>query len=177
MPGERGVSSVVSTVLMVGIVVLVAIPAGIYAFQVAEPNQEPAPTVKRSNASMSSAGAVTNQTVSVTHGGGDTVDMADVEVVVRIEGTGESARVVDLPTSTATLSSSNVDGDNIVNTTFDVSDTPLSTASGDGEWKADETIRFQVESASLSAGDTVVVTFVHTETNSVLGEERFNASA
>lgn len=177
MLGERGVSSVVSTVLMVGIVVLIAIPAGIYAFQVAEPGQEPAPTVKRSDASMTADGGVDEQTVSVTHGGGDTIDMENVEIVVRIDGTGESTRVVDLPTANSSLSSSNVNGDSIVNTTFDVSDTPLSTNSTDGEWSAQDELRFQVESSSLSTGDTVVVTIVHTETNSILGKEQFNASA
>jgi len=177
MRHNRGVSSVISTILMVAIVVLIAIPAGIYAFQVAEPGREPAPTVKRTDASMTPDGGVDTQTVSVTHGGGDTVDMENVEVVVRIEETGESARIVDLPTPETELSSSNVTGDSIVNTSYDVSGTPLSTDATDGEWSVDEEVRFQVESSSISADDTVVVTIVHTETNSVLGEERFNASA
>lgn len=170
-------SPVVSTVLMVGIVVLIAIPAGIYAFQVAEPSQEPAPSVHRADASMTAAGGVTDQTIAVTHGGGDSVDLANVEIVVRLPDTDESARIVDVPTSGTTLSSSNVEGDGIVDTSYDVTGTPLSTDSTDGEWTVEEAIRFQIAASSLSAGDTVVVTVVHTESNAVLAEERFNASA
>jgi|AntRauTorcE11897_2_1112592.scaffolds.fasta_scaffold02029_2 flagellin-like protein len=177
MTGERGVSSVVSTVLMVGIVVLIAIPAGIYAFQVADPGSDPAPQVHRTNASMTAGADVTEQTINVTHGGGDTIDMENVEVVVRLEDAGDQARIVNLPTSSKNLSSSNIAGDDIVSESYTVAGTPLSTDGENGEWSVDETVSFQLDTTSLSTGETVTVTFVHTETNSVLGKETFTASA
>lgn len=177
MTEEWGVSSVVSTVLMVGIVVLIAIPAGIYAFQVADPGNDPAPQVQRTNASMTAGTDVTEQTINVTHGGGATIDMENVEVVVRLQDAGDQARIVNAPTSSSTFSSSNIDGDTIVSESYTVAGTPLSTVGENGEWSVDETLSFQLDTTSLSAGETVTVTFVHTKTDSVLGEETFTASA
>ena len=159
MTGERGVSSVVSTVLLIAVVLIVAVTAGNYALQFAGATQDPSPQF---HASMEPIAASDGMLV-VSKNGGDEVDMDELEILIRNQNDGTRVRLVNL--SATTFDSSNLEGDgSMVNGSSASGE--LVVSGGDGTVSADDSIA--IELLNADSGDRITVQIVHVPTDSII---------
>lgn len=181
MERERAVSSVVAVVLMVAMTVIMAAAVGSFVLDVAGVDRGPAPQVANADAELQAdvAGG-TDQTVRITHRGGDTVDVSDLEVVVAFSDSPKRSRLTGVPTPR--IGASDYEGDDLWDGSYGgvggalASDEP---AGSDGEWSSGESLVFRVanDDVSLDAGDRVTVTVAHEPSGTVLLERTLTASA
>lgn len=170
---DRGVSAVVGTLLLVVIVVIGGVLVGALAIGFSDDVEDSGPTV-----AVSAKLDATDQVVRVTHESGDALAVANLEIVVTLEATGASTRLVDLPVTADSIDPGNVEGDDVLDQSPGETEGAISDGSPDtdGEWSAGETIRFRVnenagDGYDIAPGDEVTVRIVHTESESVLVQE------
>ena len=181
----RGVTSVVSTVLLVAVVVVVAATLSVFVLDFGDDVETAAPVVSQSSGELrADITGDDDQIVRLTHQAGDTLRVADLQIAVDARtACGKAGRLVNLPAPggdpqpTATY----VEGDDI----FDNSANSVSGPIGedgrpvDGTWSAGETATFRIANGacSLDPGDPVTVRVVHTPSEAILIEKRLTASA
>jgi len=179
---SRGVSPVISNILMVAIVVVLAATVSVFAFGFAQETTQPGPIVGQSSGELASdSSGSDDQIVRITHVAGDPIDVSNMEIVVR--ACGQRARIVNLPapttrtTSTPTylpFDSGNFEGNrNLLSPgqafgrqSWDAGVLHEDTSN---TFTAGSSFEFRIKNGAcrLDAGDQVVVQVVHTPTNSV----------
>ena len=183
---ERALSPVVGVVLLVGITLLLAATVSVTALGFTDELTGVAPTVAGSSGTYerytTGGGRYTEQVVRLTHEGGDTLTVSDVELVVDAsDACGKTGRLVNLPASgdDPRPTSRYVRGDDIFDNSANSVEGPLGTGDidDDGEWSAGETAQFRLATSDcpLQPGETVTVRVVHTPTNAVLVEQSVGA--
>jgi flagellin-like protein len=175
---DRGVSSVIGVVLMVAVTVILAAAVGALAFELAGNEQDPVPRVANADAEFRVTGG-TDQFVRITHRGGDTVDVADLAIVVSFSEHPERSRLVGAPTTT--IDASDYEGDNVWDGSGGGIGGALADnepAGSDGKWSAGEPLEFRIASGDVDVnpGETVTVTVVHEPTGKVLLERTLRAT-
>ncbi|WP_267639710.1 type IV pilin N-terminal domain-containing protein [Haloarchaeobius amylolyticus] len=171
MQSRRGVSSVVSTVLMVGIVLIMAVTASVYALDFADEKRQPSPQMHANLEPVSAS----DGTVAVTVNGGEKLEMQNLEVVIRNHGNDSQVRLVALRASGSALTSANLEGvEGMVNKSSAEGEL-VTTASTDGVLAAGE--RLAVDLPNVTQGDRVTILVVHVPTNSVIWQESTNTTA
>jgi flagellin-like protein len=178
---DRGVSPVVSTVLMVAVVVILASTVSVVAFGFRAQVDDPAPIVAQSSGELTrdiTGAGVYDQVVNITHEGGDTVPVETLEVAVDAsDACGKRGRLVDLPDNAVGYGSPDqIEGDDI----FDAASPEggaLDPTTGDDAFSAGDTIRFRVTNGAcpLEAGDRITVRVIHVPTGGVIIEETLTA--
>jgi len=176
---ERAVTSVVSAVLLVAVVVVLVATISTYVFGLSERIEEPAPTVGQSSGELvRDVAGGDDQIVRLEHVAGDTLRIADLEIVVdATDACGKRGRLVDLPDNAVGYGTPDaIEGDDI----FDDSspDGGQLDTSADGAWTAGETARFRLASSDcrLESGDSITVRVVHRPTGAVVVRETLVAS-
>ncbi|MCT9096878.1 type IV pilin N-terminal domain-containing protein [Haloarchaeobius sp. HME9146] len=170
MKSRRGVSSVVSTVLIVGLVMIMAVTVSVYALNFTEEKREPSPQMHATLEPVSAS----DGTVLVSTNGGEKLEMENVELVIRNAGNDSQVRIVNLQATGSSFNSSNIVGPEsmVQNPGGELDASPSST---DGTLAAGE--HMSVELPNLSQGDRVTILIVHVPTNSVIWRESTNATA
>lgn len=186
MSTSRGVSSVISVVLMVAAVVIVgAIVAGA-VFEFTADLDEPVPNVAETSGEFrvapSGVSAGSNQIVRVTHVAGENVAVENIEIIVRAIGPSldTRARLVGLPAAGGTLDASNIQGNTGL---IDQSGHAQVIVSSDtNTWAAGETIAFRINTGEADFRDgngpdaaelAVSIVYTDTESTALLSEETF----
>ncbi len=180
MQHERGVSSVVAVVLMVAVTVIMAAAVGSFVLDLAGVEQQPAPQVANADAELQAdvAGGG-DQTVRITHRGGDTVTVSDLAVVVTFSDSSKHSRLTGVPTPR--IDATDYDGDDVWDSSYGGIGGALASnepAGSDGEWSSGEALVFRIANGdvSLDPGDRVTVTVVHEPSGKVLLERTLTAS-
>jgi len=179
---ERALSPVVGAVLLVGLTLLLAATLSATALGLTDELTGPAPVVSQSSGTYeryaSGGGRYTEQVVRITHEGGDTLTVADLELVVDAsDACGQTGRLVNLPADgdDPRPTSRYVRGDDIFDNSADSVEGPIGTGDvdDDGEWSAGETAQFRLATRScrVEPGDTVVVRIVHTPTGATVVDQ------
>lgn len=179
---SRASSSVIGNVLLIAIVVVLAATVSVYALGVTDGFPDPAPTVAQSSGEFVPQDSGQGGVVRITHRGGETLRVADVEIVVDAQAAcGKVGRLVNLPAS---------DGDPQPESEFvrgdDVFDNYYNSVSGpigedgrtvDGAWSSGETATFRLASSEcqLASGEAITVRIVHTPTNTVVIKQTLTA--
>jgi flagellin-like protein len=173
MAADRGVSSVVATVLLIAVVLIIAVTAGVYALDFADSTRDPSPQMHATLQPIETS----DGEVVVRKNGGEDLNLTELQLVIRNEDTGQQARLVSLPSAGNNLSPSNVQGASIVSTNVGESAGEIlaGPAATDGVWEATESVTVTVE--SLSADDRITVKIIHTPTNAIIWEDSENATA
>jgi len=178
---DRGVSSVIATVLLVAVVVLVAAVVSATAFGFTADLREPGPTVAESSGRLvADVSGSNDQIVRLTHEAGDPIPVDEIEIVVR--ACGSQGRLVNLPASDGDPRPTGdyVAGDDLFDNSYNSVSGPIGEdgRTVDGRWTAGETATFRIvnSACSLAPGDTATVRVVHTPTGSVVIEEELTAS-
>lgn len=98
---DRAISSVIATILMVAIVVILTAAVSVAFFDVTENIREPAPNVADTTGEFEAGSDASEQVVRITYVAGDSVDVEEIEIIVRASGPGADlptgVRLVDLP--------------------------------------------------------------------------------
>jgi flagellin-like protein len=172
---NRGVSPVVGTILLVAVVVILAAVLGAFAFGFGSTANDVAPFVAESSGEFQSdvAGGG-DQIVTLTHEGGDSVDVSLIQIRVSFSEHEEVGRLVNLPAEGDDPQPTDeyVRGDDV----FDNSANSVSGSIGteppdtDGQWSVGDTIQFRIASGavSVSSGETVVVEIIHSPSDSII---------
>jgi flagellin-like protein len=178
---DRGSSSVVGVVLMVGVVVILAAVVSVTVLSFTSDLRQPGPTVAQSSGQLiADQPGSDDQIVRLTHEAGDPIPVDEIEIVAH--ACGLRGRLVNLPASDGDPQPTGnyVQGDDL----FDNSANSVSGPIGendkvvDGRWTAGETAEFRIANGacSLDTGDTAVIRVVYTPTNSIVIEEELTAS-
>jgi len=186
-PGDRAVSPLVGVVLLVGLALVLAATVSATALGVADGLTSPAPTVSQSSGTYeryaTGGGRYDEQVIRITHEGGDTLTVSDLELVVDAsDACGKTGRLVNLPAEgdDPRPATQYVRGDDIFDNSANSVEGPIGTGDvdDDGEWSAGETAQFRLATRDcrLRAGDGITVRVVHTPTEAVVISQRLRAS-
>lgn len=191
MVNRRAVSSQIAVILMVAVVVTLATITSSIVFGFTLDLTEPAPNVAEATGKFEPG--ADDQAVQVTHIAGDSVRVAEIEIIVRASGPGvdSETRLVNLPSDDSDLDSNNIEGDSdIVSEGFGakgpsdpnqviVEDFPAD----DNVWSAGETIRFEINVIGADFrdppkrtgpdADELEVVIVHTPSEQIIFDETF----
>lgn len=187
---SRGVSPVISTIMMVAIVVILSATVSVFMFDVGEDVPSVAPNVAQSSGEFVAGSGDDDQVVSITHLGGDTVNIESIEIVLRVPEQNEYIRLVDLPGEgyfDYTLDNSNIQGGTDLSDNTDVIDQgstasnvnqgPIYKDANDRQWNAGETIAIEVAvdwDFRTSEYNELDVLVIHTESESILIEKHLS---
>jgi flagellin-like protein len=186
-PADRGVSPVIGVVLLVALALLLAATVSVTALSFADGLTGAAPTVAQSSGTYEryagGGGRYTQQVVRLTHAGGDTLTVGDLEIVVDASGAcGKTGRLVNLPADgdDPRPTSNYVRGDDIFDNAANSVEGPIGTGDvdDDGEWSAGETAQFRLATRAcrVDDGDSIVVRIVHTPTDAVVVTQRLSGN-
>ena len=150
----RGVSSVVSVILMVAVVVVLASTVSVLALGFTERFDEPAPNVAQTSGEFVPGGASDEQEVLLTHVAGDRVQVEDIEIIVRASGpeVDTEARLVNLPADGKRVETENIRGNaDLIDKSGGLFGNPPDRVIVDADpnvWAAGDTIRFRVSAGA-----------------------------
>lgn len=182
---DRGVSQVISVILMVAIVVILTATASIFVLEDADEINEPAPSVAQTTGEFVAGGDSDEQIVRITHKGGDNVAVEEIEIIVRASGPtlDTEARLVDLPSDGFFTRS--IDDEKSVQGNKDLIAEQFKTAriivvEDSNVWSAGKTIEFRVavggaDFRNNGDADKLEVIIVHTPSNAIIFEEIFTS--
>ena len=186
-PDGRALTPVVGVVLLLGLTLVLAATLSATALGYADELTGAAPTVSQSSGTYEryagGGGRYTEQVVRITHEGGDTLTVADIELVVDASGAcGKTGRLVNLPAEgdDPRPTSRYVRGDDIFDNAANSVEGPIGTGDvdDDGEWSAGETAQFRLSTSEcrVDSGEWVTVRIVHEPTGAVVVSQRVGGS-
>ena len=85
---DRAVTPVISTILVVAIVVILAATVSVAFLGITENLTEPAPIVGDTTGELIPGGGENEQVVQITHVAGDSIAVEEIEIIVRVSGSG-----------------------------------------------------------------------------------------
>ena len=191
---DRAVTPVISTILMVAVVVLLAATVSIFAFDVTEDINEPAPNVADTAGEFEVADgrAGSEQVVKITHIAGEDVAVEEIEIVVRASGPtlDTEARLVDLPTDSFfsnAIDSSNIQGDDSIIDKGNSAPNQVIVPADSNTWKVSDTIQFRISVGGADfrdsaegdpeEADTLEVIIVHVPSDAIISKNTFTPSS
>ncbi|WP_257627701.1 type IV pilin [Haloplanus salinarum] len=179
---SRASSAVIGNVLLIAIVVVLAATASAYLFGATDGSPDPAPTVAQSTGEFVPQDGNDGGVVRITHRGGDTLRVADLEIVVDAQAVcGKVGRLVNLPASGGDPqpTSEFVRGDDVFDNSFNSVTGPIGEdgRTVDGRWSSGETATFRLAGTEcrLTSGESITVRVVHTPTNAVVIKQTLTA--
>ena len=172
MKGTRGSAPAVGLVLLLAITVVGAGIVGVSVIGIADDLEGPAPqNVETEDRLLDPEGhpaACGEDTVRISHVGGEEVDLSETFVLVRTpDGPESEARLGNLPAEGRTFDDEIVyDPDDVINDNC----VRGVVADGDGDWTAGTRIQFDLNSGggTLEPGDRVEVVVVHEPTGAIV---------
>ena len=181
---SRGVTSVVSTVLLVAVTVVVAATLSVFVLDVGDSVEQSAPVVSQSSGELrADVPGSDDQTVALTHVAGDSLRVANLELAVDARtACGKAGRLVNLPAPDGDPqpTSQYVRGDDVFDNSANSVGGPIGQdgVTVDGRWSAGQTATFRIANGecSLSPGDRITVRVVHTPSNAILIEQELTAA-
>lgn len=179
---RRAVSPVIATILILAIVVSLAATLSVFLLDIGESVRNPGPNVAESTGEFVAGADGDQQVVRITHVAGDTVDVKNIEIIVRAPDCNKQARLVDLPGDgffDYTLADENIEGDDFISQGFRADNQGPIYADEDDRWTAGETVSFRISKTECNFEDADIkqldVVIVHTQSNKILIKERFAA--
>ena len=193
---NRAVTPVISTILVVAIVVILAATVSVAFLGITENLAEPAPLISDTTGEFDAGSGGDRQIVRITHVAGDSVEVEDIEIIVRASGPDSDlpteARLVNLPadvdgfcTNGRLTRSKNIEGDyDLIQEGCPNRNGPFPqvlqviTDADSNTWSPGRTIQFQIRSdrADFSPGgeaDELEVIIVHTPSKAIISEHVF----
>lgn len=178
--GRRGVSPVISVILMVAIVVILAAVLSVPVLDFAEDLNDPAPNMGTTTGEFEpELDYPDNQIVRIIHTGGEGVALDKLEMVVRASGdsTDKQVRLVNLPPDLSTFDDDSYEGNDGLVSGQGVSDGVL--FDGSSTWAAGQSIKFRIPTGEADFrgedpdADELKVIIVHTRSNAIIAEHTF----
>lgn len=184
----RGASPVVSVILVVALVVVLAGAVSAFAFGFTDNLREPAPAIAESTGAFTPQDGTGGGIVLLTHEGGETVQVANVEIVTLAECRGgtKQGRIVNLPAGDGNairVSDGQITGQNIFDErSLNSIDNAVSQVNDGGallssQYAAGDTILFRIpeNKCELTSGSEVTLRVVHTPSQAVIIKKQLTA--
>lgn len=182
----RGVSSIISTILLVAIVVVLSAVISVFVVDLGEDLRSVSPNVAESSGEFTAGADDADQVVRITHISGDPVNVGAIAIVLRATDQNEQVRLVNLPGDgyfSYTLADSNIQGDTAVIDqgpfASNVNEGPIYTDANDQQWEAGETVAIELAVGGwdfrTSDYNELAVLIVHTESDSILIAKHLSA--
>ena len=173
---DRGVSPVISVILMVAIVVILAATVSVFFLNVGADINEPAPNIADTTGEfvVNDPNWRDNQLVRITHSGGDSVPVEEIRIIVRADASGDDdfpkeAQLVNFPDP------NEEDPDEIIDSG--------ESSIGYDTWAVGSTIEFRINTGDADfrvdeyntgpEADTLEVIIVHTPSEAIISEHTF----
>jgi FlaG/FlaF family flagellin (archaellin) len=145
--------------------------------------QEPAPTISTEIDRGPGYSGAGNTQINISHKGGDTVDVSDLEIITETQcfdtdtlvESEQSGTLVNLPIDpNKGVEPTNVNGDNIFQGGIGVIPAPLGSSTN-SEWTAGERLEFEIDSDECNVPDRSLmrVDVIHKPSNSIIATELF----
>ncbi|OYR68416.1 hypothetical protein DJ79_05690 [Halorubrum ezzemoulense] len=188
---DRAVTPVISTILVVAIVVILAATVSVAFLGITENLTEPAPIVGDTTGELIPGGGENEQVVQITHVAGDSIAVEEIEIIVRVSGSGsefpKEARLVNLPSDgpfPRSIDNDDIQGDNLVDSTggqftSEYNGDQIIVVDDSNIWTPSDTIQFRLnsgdEGVDFSDGDAdeLEVVIVHKPSNAIISEHTF----
>jgi FlaG/FlaF family flagellin (archaellin) len=170
---DRAVSQEGMAALGFGLTVLMIAVAGGLLMQSGDSLSDGGPILSTSSDPVHATGP-DSQWVRITHESGDSVDVADVDIVVSLPDHDKRARLHGLPTER--LTQDDYSGNHVFTRGRAGIDGAIAVADGDAELGASDEVAVRIEQrrVDLEPGQTVTVTLRHTESETRLARERID---
>lgn len=186
---DRAVAPVIGHILLVAVVVIIASTVAIYGFGFADDMPKLAPNVAQTSGEF--IPGADDQEVRVTHLGGDSVRVENIEIIVRASGPdlNTKERLVNLPADGSDIDDDNLQEDNGIISKGYGDSGPADPnqviieeyPTDDNNWDVSETIQFEINVGGADFrdppngpdADQLEVTIIHTESNAILFEKVF----
>lgn len=166
---------------MIAITVILAATISVLVLDVGEDIQNPGPNVAESSGEFIAGSDGDKQVVRITHIAGDTVNVENIEIIVRAPDCNQQVRLVDLPgdgSFSYTLADENLDGDDFISQGSAADNQGPIYVDEDNQWTAGETISFRITVGECDFREPEVkqleVSIIHIESNKILIEEKFS---
>lgn len=179
---SRGVSPVLSTILMAAIVVVLAGAASLYVFDIGEELRNPAPNVAESSGELIQQSGFNGGKIRITHEAGDTVATGETEIVVDAsDACGKRERLINLPeddsNNAGRFADTNVQSGSISGSIISggsATELGVLDSRTTNQFTAGSFLQFRLTAGdcSLDSEDVVAVRVVHTPSNSVIITEQ-----
>ena len=186
---DRGVSEVISVIMMVAIVVILAATASVFFLDSAEVISEPAPNVADTTGEFQLEGSSSqeNQIVKITHIAGESVAVEEIEVIIRVSGPDldDEERLYNLPASGNRIKDENKKGDDLISTSAGLFGNPkhdkVIINDDTNVWSAGNTIQFRIsvseadftKDPTYDDADELEIVIIHTRSNAIISEHTF----
>ncbi|WP_311171239.1 type IV pilin N-terminal domain-containing protein [Halobellus ordinarius] len=186
---SRAISYVIATILLVGIVVILAATISTVMFGFTDELREPAPNVAQSDGEFLPQDGNSGGIVKITHVSGDPLTISEIEISVRAEcsdGT-RRGRIVNLPAGSGNAireSDGQIEGDNIFDErSLNLIDNNVAGVDNGGallqggQFTAGDVILFRIPDSkcSLTQGSEVSVEIVHKPSQAVVVDKELTA--
>jgi len=171
---DRAVSQEGMAALGFALTVLMIAVAGGLLMQSGDSLSDGGPILSTSSEPVHATGP-DSQWVRITHESGDTVDVADVDIVVSLPDHSKRARLHGLPTER--LTQDDYSGNHVFTRGRAGIDGAIAAAAGSGaklEASDEIAVRIEQRRVDLEPGQTVTVTLRHTESETRLARERID---
>jgi FlaG/FlaF family flagellin (archaellin) len=171
---DRGISKEGMAAVAFGLTVLMMAVTGGLLMQTSDSLTDGGPTLATSADPVTASGE-NSQWVRIAHESGDTVAVADIEVVVTLPDHDKRARLHGLPTER--LTQDDYAGNHVFTRGTDGVDGVVAAPDGsDARFEAGDEIALRIEQrrVDLVAGQTVEVELRHTESDTRLSRERIS---
>lgn len=168
--GSRGVAPVVSVLLIATVAILLAAAVGVFALAFADDGERSSSYADfDADLTPSISSSCDSNAVRITHGGGDSLSLESIELIVRVEGQ-QRAKLVDLPVSSGKFDSESIEGnEGVIDTRFGCAQGVLDERN-DNMWTAGDVAQFRVPTGAIEGNETITVSILDTEENAVLGD-------
>jgi len=182
---ERSVSPAIAVILMAAVAIILSATIGAFVLSGGGDGatQEPAPTISTEIDRGPGYSGAGNTQINISHKGGDTVDVSDLEIITETQcfdtdtlvESEQSGTLVNLPIDpNKGVEPTNVNGDNIFQGGIGVIPAPLGSSTN-SEWTAGERLEFEIDSDECNVPDRSLmrVDVIHKPSNSIIATESF----
>ena len=181
----RGVSPVISVILMVAIVVILGAVIGAFVLGLGEETEEPAPvvTAELDRDEVTGVSGITSgsERIELTHRAGDSIALEETRINTEARCFDEAllsadtkrGELTNLPVSSSNgIQDNNVQGDSIFQRGVGAVEAPLSGTT-DRTWESGETLVYHIDASKCDVPDSGIVTVevIHEPSNSRIVEE------
>jgi FlaG/FlaF family flagellin (archaellin) len=183
----RGVSPATAVLLMSAVTIIIAAVIGAFVLGIGGQTEEPAPNVADTTGEF--VPGANEQVVQITHVAGDSVNVENIEIILRASGPGDDlpteARLIDFPSDgffTRSIDETNVEGnEDLIEESF--KSARIIVVEDADVWSAGKAIQFTIGVGGADFRDAakgideeaeeLEVVIVHTPSNSILSEHTF----
>jgi flagellin-like protein len=181
---DRAVSPVISVILMVAVTVILAAVIATFVLGIGEEVSDAGPTIGETSGVLETQDGYDGGNITIRHVAGDSVAVAEIEIVVdATDACGKTGRIQNLPSTAINFGFDGFADENLEKGSNSIISKGTFSSTWDigvlhetnyNTFEAGERFEFRIKSScGLSPGDEVVVDLVHEPTGTLMVTQEF----